>query len=394
MRGIHKYIWGIAPAALLASCLAGLPAMAQDCEVKVGTTGPLTGGGAAWGLALKAATDFEAAATNEAGGLQVGGRKCKVAVVAFDSQSTAAGAAAAANYFASQNVHVVNGPVISPENTSFKPVAKRYGIINFTTAFATDVIGPDFPLAFHENQAPATWAPVIIKAAMDRFKFKSVLLLGPNDQTGTDTAAALEKLYSAVGAKTSTEYYQRGTTNFAAIVARIMNAAPEAVELSPMAPGEAALVVKQLLEAGYTGAIGRLGASAPTLIAGAGGAQNLKKFFWLSHVPMDDPGVQKLRDDYKRIMKSDPPDDDLFFTGELAAEQFLRAISIAGTDQDADKIANALRTMPIESRYLGKAGWRGKSQYGINQELSFPVGMGVIENGKIVPMVRLEIPTE
>ena len=170
--------------------------------------------------------------------------------------------------------------------------------------------------------------------------------------------------------------------------------APDIVELGPFPPGEAALLVRQLLEAGYTGGFGRLGAGAPTLIEGAGGAQNLKQFFWLAHVPMDDPGVRRLQADYKALMKSDPPDDDLLYTSAAAAEQILKAISIAGTDQDAEKIATALRNMPVESRYLGKAGWRGKAQYGINQELSFPVGMGVIENGKQLPMERLEIPTE
>lgn len=384
----------ILAAVLLAGSLGSVAASAQDCEVKIGAAGPFTGGAAGWGLAVKGGTDFEAAWTNLHGGLQMGDRKCKVTVVAYDAQSNAAGGAAAANYLASQSVHVTNGPVVSPETTGFRPVGKRVGVIDFSTSFASDVIGPDFPLAFHQNQSPPTWGPVVIKAAKDRFKFKSAIVMGPNDQSGTDSARTLADLYAAAGATVRQEYYQRGTTNFAPIVVRIMSAAPETVELGPLPPGEAAQLVRQLLEAGYTGAFGRLGAGATTLIDGAGGAKNLKKFYWLAHVPMDDPGVKQLQADYKAIMKSDPPDDDLLYTSEAAAEQILRAISIAGTDQDADKIAAALRSEKIESRYLGKAGWRGKTQYGINQELSFPVGMGVIEDGKQLPMVRLEIPTE
>ena len=151
-------------AALLASCLGGA-ASAQTCDVKIGATGPFTGGAAGWGLAVKAGTDFEAAWVNAHGGLPMGDRKCSVTVVSFDAQSNAAGGAAAANYLASQNVHVTNGPVVSPETTGFKPVGKRNGVIDFSVSFATDVIGPDYPLAFHQNQSPPTWGPVVIKAA-------------------------------------------------------------------------------------------------------------------------------------------------------------------------------------------------------------------------------------
>src|SRR5258705_12546714 len=128
------------PALLIGSCVASLPAVGQECEVKLGAAGPMTGGGASWGLSTKAGTEFEAAWTNTNGGLQMGNRKCKVTVVSFDSQSTAAGGAAAANYLASQNVHAVVGPPLSPENTGFKPVRKRAQTENFTTAFAVDAL--------------------------------------------------------------------------------------------------------------------------------------------------------------------------------------------------------------------------------------------------------------
>src|SRR4051794_36254952 len=82
------------PAMVIGVCLASMPAMAEDCVVKIGNVGPMTGGGASWGLAMKAGIEFEAAVTNAAGGLQMGDKKCKVEVVAVDSQSTAAGAAA------------------------------------------------------------------------------------------------------------------------------------------------------------------------------------------------------------------------------------------------------------------------------------------------------------
>ena len=174
--------------ALLSTCLL-TSALAQECEVKIGVAGPMAGGASAFGLAVKAGAEFEAAYANESGGLAMGNRKCKVMIYPFDAMYTAAGGAAASNYFTSENIHVVVGPIGSPETTGFRPVAKRNGQINFSHSYMRDVISPEFPLAFHSLQAPVTWGPVLIKEAKGRFKFNSIIVIGPNDQGGTDRAA-------------------------------------------------------------------------------------------------------------------------------------------------------------------------------------------------------------
>ena len=102
----------------------------------------------------------------------------------------------------------------------------------------------------------------------------------------------------------------------------------------------------------------------------------------------------RLKADFESLMKAPAPPLALWINDEIAAEQLLKAISIAGTDQDGDKIAAALRSMTPESRYLGKAGWRGRAQYGVNQEFSFPVGLNTVTDGKLDPQVRIEIPAE
>lgn len=382
------------PALLMGLCLAGLPAWAQDCEIKLGTVGPMTGGGASWGLSEKAGVEFEAAYVNANGGVQVGNRKCKVKVVAVDGLSTVAGGAAASNYFASEKVFAINGPVLSTEITGFKPVSKRNNQVNFATGFAKDVIGPDFPLAFHKIQSPPAWGPLVAKTAKERFKLKSAVVLGPNDQGGTDAGTQLAKIYNDTGVKTGTEWYQRGTTNFGPIATRIMNMNVDAVDVTTMPPGEAGILIKQLLEAGYPGVFARLGAGGDVVIKNSGGIEKVKNFYWFDHVPTENPAIKKLTADFERLMKAPVPDNALVFNAQMAAETMLKAISLAGTDQDGEKIAVELRKMTPDSRYLGKAGWRGKGQYGINQEFSFPVGFNYIQDGKVGAQVKLDIPAE
>jgi branched-chain amino acid transport system substrate-binding protein len=204
----------------------------------------------------------------------------------------------------------------------------------------------------------------------------------------------LQKLYNAAGVTTTVDYYQRGTTNFAPIAARIMSTDANTVDFSGMPPGEAAILAKQLLEAGYTGAFGRLGAGGDVIIKNSGGSEAYKAFYWFDHTPTDDPGMVRLRTEFQRLMKAPMPDNALVYNAAITAEVLLKAISVAGTDQDGEKIAATLRAMTPESRYLGAHGWRGKAQYGINQEFSFPVGVNFIIDGKLGQQVKLEIPTE
>src|SRR5207237_9318726 len=135
----------------------------------------------------------------------------------------------------------------------------RNGIVNMTPTYAIDALGPEFPLAFKASQGPSTWSPVLIKAAVERFKPKSIVVLGPNDQSGTDGSRALAKVYAAEGLKTYEEYYQRGTTNFAPLATRIRTFNADAIEIATMPPADQTNLLKRLVESGWRGAVGSLG---------------------------------------------------------------------------------------------------------------------------------------
>jgi branched-chain amino acid transport system substrate-binding protein len=378
--------------AILGTIPLANPAFAQTCETKIGALGPMSGGAAAWGLALKAGVEFAAAQANEAGGVVVGDKKCKVTVVNYDTKYTADGAAAGANYLASQDVKLIIGPVGSPEATGIKPVANRNEQLTFNSSYAKNAIGTEWPLAFHQLAGPSAWASALATVAKDKFKITSVVVVAPNDQGGTDVASVNAAAYKALGLKTTEEYYQRGTTNFAPIVARILNARPDAVDTSSSPPGDAATMVKQLLEAGFTGTIGRLGGpGTPEIIRAAGGVEKLKGFYWLEVVAIDDPKVRTMLADYQTVMKFAPPDNTLMFTAAAATRMVLKAITAAGTDKDANKVADALRKLPAVDPYLGTGVWTGKETFGINQELAFPVGMGLIVDGKLLGVTAVDV---
>lgn len=377
---------------LFATALLALPvaAFGQNCEMKLGAMGPMSGGAAQWGLAMAGAAELAAAEVNAEGGVKINGKLCKVVIVPYDSKYTADGAAAGSNALAAQDIHLIIGPVGSPEATGIKPVAARNEQIAWNAAFAKNALEPKFPLMFHVGPGPGIWADIIIKHALKTFPMKSVALIAPNDQGGTDIASVDAEAYRANGVTTTEEYYQRGTTNFAPIVTRVLASKPDVVDTASSPPGDAGVIVKQLRLAGFTGAIGRLGGpGTDEIIRVAGGIDVLKDFYWYENVPSQDPKVQEIDGLYKKLLGKDPVGGTSLWADLPAARMTLKAVAVAGTD-DAQAVAKALRALPVEDPNLGKGYWTGKKQYGIAQELFFPFGAGIIKDGKNLGVARQE----
>ena len=369
-----------------------LPATAA-CDFTLGMIGVMSGPAAQWGLAIKGATELVAAEANEKGGLQVGAEKCKISTVAIDAKYTAEGAAAAGNIMVGQGVKFIIGPVGSPEITGLKPIANRNNLLVMGNGYAKDAIGAQWPLVFHNGPGPNGWAEPIVRFAKTKFNIKKVVLIAPNDQGGTDIASVDAVAYKKNGIETIEEYYQRGTTNFAPMVTRMLNAHPDAIDVASSPPGDAGVIIKQLRQAGFKGAIGRLGGPGTSEIARvAGGYDVLQNFYWFEPVYIDDK-VKEMATEYKRLLKVDPPENNLFYQWVSAARMVTKAITKAGTVSDTKKVAAALRELPVEDPQMGKGQWIGQQFYGINQELSFPFGIGLIVDGKMLPVMRHEAAT-
>ena len=371
--------------------LAAASPLQAACELKLGVVGGLSGATAQWGNAIKAAVEFVVKKANDAGGLQVGSDRCQVTISVLDTKATAEGAAAAANQLVSQGIKFVLGPVVSPEATGIKPIAMRNNMLVFLNSYAKNAIGPQWPLVFHEGPGPSVWADPIVKAAKAKFNIKSVVVVAPNDQGGTDIASVDVEVYKNNGIEATDEYYQRGTTNFAAIITRILARNPDAVDTASSAPSDAGIMVKQLRQAGFTGPIGRLGGAATDeIVRIAGSLETVKDFYWYENVATSDPKVRAVYDDYKQVMGTPAPENTTMILWVAASQVLLEAISKAGTITDTNKVAEVMRALPVDDKYLGKGFWTGKSFFGIKQEIAFPFGIGMIVDGKMLPVQRVE----
>lgn len=382
---------GAAAAAVIG--MLGTPALAEN-EAKIGVVAAQSGPAAQWGIAARKATEFVVAEANRDQIFKIDGKPVKLTVVSIDGKYSVEGSAAGANTLASQGIKIIIGGAGSPEVTGMKPIAARNNMLLMVSSYAKNAIGPQWPLVFHNSPGPSAWADPIIKFAKEKFKFASVIIVAPNDQGGTDIASVNAEAFKANDVTATVEYYQRGTTNFAPIVTRIMNANPGSVDLASSPPGDAGTLVKQLRQAGFKGAIGRLGGPGYSEISRiAGGDAVLKNFYWFEPIVIDD-NTRKLDMDYKTLMGEERPENNLFYQWVISARMVVRAAAEAGSVTDTAKIAQILRKMPASDHQIGQGHWVGQKFFGINQELSFPFGVGMVADGVVQPVKSMPAVSE
>lgn len=244
--------------------------------------------------------------------------------------------------------------------------------------FGRDALEKKYPLVFHIGPGPFVWAGPIIDAAKKQFDFDSASVIAPNDQSGDDIAIINEQKFKEKGIAVERESYQRGTQDFAPIVARLMANETDVIDFASSPAGDVGTMIKQLRQAGYTGTFARLGGESTAEITRVAGVERIKDFFFYSPVDLSDPKVAELGKEYEKVTKQKATGISLgWIPGGRA---LFRAIEKAGTIDDTAKVAEVLRTDTLDDATLGRGVWTGKEQFGVNQEMSWPFCMGVIEN--------------
>jgi len=376
-----------------AAALLACTNIAFACEVKVGVVGPFSGGAAQWGLAMKSGAEFTAAEVNTAGGVTVGDEQCEIKLVEVDTQYSAQGAATAANSLANEGIKIILGPIGSPEVSGIKPVGARHNMLIMLNSYAQDAIGPQWPLVFHVAPGPSGWAKPIVEKAKERFGMQNVVIIAPNDQGGTDIAPVVADAYKAEGIEVKEEYFQRGTADFAALVARVLATKPDAIDLVSSPTVEAGTLAKQLRLAGFKGPIGKLGGPGTEEIARiVGGYDELGDYYYFEPIVVDD-NAKKMSEKYQELTGKEAPEHTFFYLWGAASRLVFEAINKAQSSSDTEQIAEALRSLEINDPDLGEGLWIGESFFGINQELSLPFGMGIIEDGNVEPLIKMPAAT-
>ncbi len=240
---------------LLATLLPGC-APAAPAEIKIGLDVPMTGDIAYVGTQSQRAAEMKAKEINDAGGLEVGGKKYKLNVIVADNESLAESATAAATKLIAQDkVLAIVGPQASKQAVPTGEVANE----NETPMISPWSTNPnttlDRPWVFRACFLDPFQGPVVANFATNEFGFtKAAVLYDVASDYPKGLAENFREAWEAIhgaGSVVAYDSFTTGDTDFSAQLTKIKGSGAEML-FTPQYYNEVPLIVKQAQELGMT----------------------------------------------------------------------------------------------------------------------------------------------
>jgi branched-chain amino acid transport system substrate-binding protein len=383
----RRILIGAALAAVICS-----PVWAQE-TLKIGAIGSLSGGGTAWGLAIKRGAELALDEVNKAGGLKVGDKTYKLELVMYDDQYTGQGGKTAAERLVYQDkVKYIIGPIGSNPVLSTVEVTTPQKVVLLSNGYTSKILDNDHKASFNFRFTLTNleYAPSMMKWVKANLKVTKVGLLVPNDAIGQSVAPPLVKLYKENGIEPVVDYYERGSKEFSPLITRMMAAGIDGIDLNFSAPGEAGLILKQARQIGFNKVIYQMGGpSVPEIMEVAGKqAEGFISYEMFSFTtPTAQPFVKAYAAKYGAgIINSQTP---AFYN---ATKILIEALRRAGTVDDTTKIRDTIEKMEgYDAGIYGPLRWTGKALYRVDHQIALPFYVVEVKDGNIVMLTTLSV---
>lgn len=387
-HGISKIVAGTAVAVFLAG---NVGVASADEIIKLGLSIPLTGGGANWGKGSEWLCNEAAKEVAQEGGVKVNGKIYNFKCVSYDNKYNAAeGTKVAQAMLNRDDIKFIGGSLGTAPVKALQSLSERKGVMHMTTAWGTSIKGPKFPLTFTIMNTPNEISYPLTRYVKEANPtIKTVAIFNPNDASGRETEEIARKAWVAAGVQVvSSDWYDRGTTEFQPIAAKIAATKADVVDLCGTTPADSGILFKELKVMGWKGVqVVEVGTGAKDIIAMGGDAVN--GTYMGAAVAFDGPKVsekeRKLDEASRSVIGESPNAVTIGFYDSVMA---LKAAMELAQSIDPVAVAAALPNAKFNSFY-GPSGFGGKTTYGTNQQILVPVVVTQIQNGKLVEVSRI-----
>ena len=356
-------------------------ASANAETLKIGIVVPLTGAAAPWGSAAEHGIKILANEVNAKGGLEAGGKKYNIEVIAYDDQYKANEAIAAYNRLVTRDGVKWLITLGSPQTIALKQTIEDDKTLTFTTAAAANVLDGKSRYMFRATNTPSEFVPPFVKWMKENMKERRVAVLNPNIEGGWDQTELAVKNFKQNGFEVvASELFEPSTKDFAPLLTKIIGLNPEIIELCAVAPASAGLLVRQARELGYKGKFTKNSGPAPKEILDAAGKEAAEGILMLFFGNPDAPGYKRVAEEYKKIVGQEP--NQLIVSFYDAVRIMLAAAQKAGDPMDTTKVMAAVpQVLPMESVQGGPLRLGGKEIYGVDQQIMTVGYVAVMKNG-------------
>jgi branched-chain amino acid transport system substrate-binding protein len=377
-------------AALAAACILAAGALSSGASaqeiIKFGVSAPTSGPAAIWGKGQSWMCNKAAEEIKQAGGIKVKGKIFNIECLTYDNKYNAAEATKVAQTLVNRDgvkFMYVSGTAAVLATQS---LTERQGLVVFSSAWGKALKGPNLPFTFNTVPTPYEITPSLIKFITKTHpEAKTIALLNVSDATGKEGELAGHAMWEKAGIKVLTsDFYDRGTTEFQPIANRIMSFHPDIVDLASLPMSEAGMVLKELDALGYKGIkAADAGASSDGLLATSGPAGN--GTYMGSAVPFDSPTTTahqiKVNNEARAVLGESLGVSMISCYDPVYA---LKAAMEFAQSTDPKDVANALRLVKFPTFFGGEAHFGGKALYGIESQEMTPVFITQVVDGKLV----------
>jgi len=368
-----------------------IAAQAQE-TIKLGLSIPLSGAGAIWGKGSEFMCKRAAKEIADAGGVKVGGKVYNYECTGYDNKYNAAeGTRVAQTLLNREGVKFIGGSLGTAPVQALQSLSERQGVLLFTTAWGKTIKGPKFPLTFTQMNTAHEVAPAMIKFVRKQHpNAQTIVLLNPNDATGQETEATTKRVWMENGVKVlSSDFYERGTTEFQPIAARIASLKPDIVDLASMPPADAGAVFRELKVIGWDGVkVIEVGTGIDGLRATGGDA--IDGVYMGAAVTFDGPSVtahqKEVNDEARAVLGESLNTIQIGFYDSVYA---LKAAMEKAQSVDPKEVAKVMPSVKFRTFYGGEVGFGGAESYGSPQQMLLPVIITQVENDKLVERTRI-----
>ena len=382
-------------AALALSTLTSIMSVQAQETIKLGISAPMSGAAAVWGLGMEWTAKQAADKINLEGGVKVAGKTYQFEIVAYDNKYNAAdGTKVAQNLINRDKIKYIVGGIGTAPIQALQSLSERNGVMIFISAWGKSVKGPKFPLTFTQSNTPFEILEPLYKFVLAKHpNAKTVAILNANDASGKEVELVAQKVWAELGVKVlSSNWYERGTTQFQPIAAKLTEQKPDIIDVGTAPPGDAGIVLKELGVLGWNGVkVLPVGTSATQLAQIGGAAANGTYMGYAGDYSSAlSTSVQQALNQGMLTHYKEPlnPLQVSSYDSVFA----LKAAMEAANSLDPKKIAEVLPTLIFETSY-GKTVFGSKAEYGSPQQMQVPVMITQVQDGKMVELTRL-VPEE
>jgi branched-chain amino acid transport system substrate-binding protein len=226
----------------------GGSAAAQEV-VKIGAAVSLTGNFAREGNLLKGGYAYWEKVVNEAGGIDVGGKKHKVQVIYYDDESKPQSSARLTEKLITEdNVRFILGPYSSGIATATAAISEKYKVVTMTPMATADSL---YQRGYKFIFCPAPLASKTLDPMLDLLKGlptppQTIAIAGPDDLFPNVFAGAAQKKAEALGLKVVyNNKYPKGSVDLSSVATALKDANPDVLILTGYVQ-DSVLLVKSL----------------------------------------------------------------------------------------------------------------------------------------------------